>query len=319
MKNLKPAVPIIAIFYLISDLYYSLLMPLISENSYLRYTIKSLFEGNLGSINVYFFRTLFTLVIIVVTIIGLFRYFTSEEKKINRLLEFGLIYHSVNTLLYLPITIYTLLGKNISSSGPGWFYYIQAPLFIIAAIIVCIYFSRQIKTFQNPPFGDREKSYGATPYEQYLDSGKITVSSMLRFKNYLLDIFFIYIMAFSAVIQSLSTFYNFNYLSLDNSLGFSLVFYLAFLIYYIFMEAVFGKTLGKIITNSGVQFYGKSSFVGALGRTFCRLIPFERFSYLGNNGYGWHDKFSKTTVEKIGTHFDSEEDLSDLTEHLIEG
>jgi len=34
------------------------------------------------------------------------------------------------------------------------------------------------------------------------------------------------------------------------------------------------------------------------GRTLCRYIPFEPFSFLGNKPIGWHDSLSKTLVVK---------------------
>jgi hypothetical protein len=36
------------------------------------------------------------------------------------------------------------------------------------------------------------------------------------------------------------------------------------------------------------------SVLRALGRTFCRLIPFEHFSFFGSRG--WHDSLSRTDV-----------------------
>ncbi len=317
MNNLKPTIPIIAILYVLANIL-GLFRNFFTENSYIKFIFKELIDGNFYNINSHFFRMVLGWIILVILIMGIIKYFKSDNKIINRLLEFGLMYSVMNTILYAPITISRFLGYN--SFGDQKFsiiWYIQSFTFLIAAIIVCIYFAKQIKTFQKPAFGPREKSYGPTPFEQYLESDKIASSKGLRFKNYLIDSFFIYIMAFGAIAQYITYFSMASLSGLGNSIGIQLVFIFALWIYYLLMEAIFGKTLGKIITGSAVQFYGKSSFAGALGRSFCRFIPFDALSYLFKNGYGWHDQFSKTTVELLTQT--SVIDDSDHTKHLIEG
>ena len=68
--------------------------------------------------------------------------------------------------------------------------------------------------------------------------------------------------------------------------------------YYIIMEASFGKTVGKFVTGTKVVTEnGEKPSLGAIiGRSFCRLIPFEAFSLLGSDAVGWHDSIPKTRV-----------------------
>lgn len=68
-------------------------------------------------------------------------------------------------------------------------------------------------------------------------------------------------------------------------------------VYYTFFEAVFGRTLGKLITGTKViDLEGKRPGVATLlGRSFARIVPFEPFSFFGNGG-GWHDRWSDTRV-----------------------
>ena len=72
------------------------------------------------------------------------------------------------------------------------------------------------------------------------------------------------------------------------------------LIYYVPQEAFSGRTLGKLITGTeAVNEDGtKLTFGKALGRTLCRFIPFDAFSFLGGKGRpkGWHDRIPKTKV-----------------------
>ena len=66
--------------------------------------------------------------------------------------------------------------------------------------------------------------------------------------------------------------------------------------YYLFFEGIWARTPGKwafgtiVVDESGKP----PSFGQIAGRTACRWIPFEAFSFLGERG--WHDRFSKTRV-----------------------
>jgi len=69
-----------------------------------------------------------------------------------------------------------------------------------------------------------------------------------------------------------------------------------FFIYYLFFEGIWARTPGKwllgtvVVNESGLR----PSFGQVLGRTACRFIPFEPFSFFGT--LGWHDSIPKTRV-----------------------
>jgi uncharacterized RDD family membrane protein YckC len=67
-------------------------------------------------------------------------------------------------------------------------------------------------------------------------------------------------------------------------------------LYYIFFEGVWGRTPGKFVFGTIVvnEQGGKPTIGQITGRTFCRLIPFEPFSFFGERG--WHDSIPKTRV-----------------------
>jgi uncharacterized RDD family membrane protein YckC len=70
------------------------------------------------------------------------------------------------------------------------------------------------------------------------------------------------------------------------------------LFYYWFCEAVFGKTLGKVLTRTTVLRFDGTKPLGSkiLLRALCRYIPFN-YSSIHFNGYlSWHDKLSGTYV-----------------------
>jgi uncharacterized RDD family membrane protein YckC len=69
--------------------------------------------------------------------------------------------------------------------------------------------------------------------------------------------------------------------------------------YFIFTEAVFQRTLAKLITGTLVVNAegGKPTLMQIVGRSFARYIPFEPFSFfVGDPPVGWHDRLSSTRV-----------------------
>jgi uncharacterized RDD family membrane protein YckC len=68
--------------------------------------------------------------------------------------------------------------------------------------------------------------------------------------------------------------------------------------YYIFLESLFGRTVGKFVTGTKVVNEAglKPSFGQIIGRSISRIIPFEIFSFLGAEGRGWHDSIPNTYV-----------------------
>jgi uncharacterized RDD family membrane protein YckC len=72
-----------------------------------------------------------------------------------------------------------------------------------------------------------------------------------------------------------------------------------YLLFYAGSEYFFSKTPGKFITKTRVVTAEglKPSLIDLIGRTICRLIPFNEFSFLGDSR-GWHDSWSGTYVIK---------------------
>ncbi len=126
----------------------------------------------------------------------------------------------------------------------------------------------------------------------------VLASTGQRFGTMLLDLIFFYIFALILGLVlgliGLDLIQNMN----DILLGIVIL-----LIYYVPQEAFSGRTFGKLITGTkAVNEDGSNLTLGkALGRTLCRLIPFEAFSFLGGQGTpkGWHDRIPKTKVISI--------------------
>jgi uncharacterized RDD family membrane protein YckC len=71
------------------------------------------------------------------------------------------------------------------------------------------------------------------------------------------------------------------------------------LAYYLFFESLWQRTPGKFILGTMVvnRDGEKPSFKQILGRTLCRFIPFEAFSFFGEEG--WHDSIPSTKVVMV--------------------
>lgn len=128
-------------------------------------------------------------------------------------------------------------------------------------------------------------------------------SSGKRFANLILDTIF-YLIIYSVflvivflILNSLSP-SNLNYNSEDNPSFFSIIVLITMFLYYSILETLTGRTIAKYITGTKVvnEKGEKPSFKAILLRTICRFIPFEYFSYLGDDNSGLHDSISKTKV-----------------------
>lgn len=77
--------------------------------------------------------------------------------------------------------------------------------------------------------------------------------------------------------------------------------FIAYVLYFVFCESVFGRTVGKLITGTKVvDQNGNLPSTGTIFiRTLARLVPFEAFSFLGDGERGWHDRWTNTYVVKI--------------------
>lgn len=123
------------------------------------------------------------------------------------------------------------------------------------------------------------------------------VSSLTRFIHFIVDTiaFIIVTIIFTFILGLLFNPTDQNLITIFGCLMLAA----GFFGYYIFMEAKYQKTIGKFMTKTKiVNKNGTKPEVGNIvRRTFCRLIPFDRISFLFTQN-GIHDRFSDTTVIK---------------------
>lgn len=89
------------------------------------------------------------------------------------------------------------------------------------------------------------------------------------------------------------------------------------IIYYLTIETLTARSLGKYITKTKVVLHdgSKPEFTDILKRTLSRILPFEQFSFIGKESTGWHDSISKTYVvdiSKFETKIASIEGLNEI-------
>lgn len=138
--------------------------------------------------------------------------------------------------------------------------------------------------------------------EDYLRGEKLyaTASKSKRFINYLIDLAFFFILIIVLV-------FVFEYLGVGffadesmNPIVDRVISSIIMAIYYIILESSLnGKTIGKYVTKTrAVTIDGKPlTLRNVVARSFSRIVPFEAFSFLGDDpSKGWHDKWSDTKV-----------------------
>lgn len=125
----------------------------------------------------------------------------------------------------------------------------------------------------------------------------IKASKGKRFTNYLID--YIFIMIFIVIMFfCLDAFGIVSFMEEDTILD-RLIGMLFYAIGYCIMEGgLKGKTPGKFVTKTRTvtktgELPDMNTFIK---RSFSRIVPFEAFSFLGDDLVGWHDKWTDTIV-----------------------
>ncbi len=120
-------------------------------------------------------------------------------------------------------------------------------------------------------------------------------SSTMRFTNFIIDfvVFIVLVLAGSLSLDSV-------FVTTDSNLILGIGYFMMFLIfmaYYGLSEFYFQKTAGKYVTKTIVVTKDgkKPDATTIIIRTLCRLIPFDRLSFLITKN-GFHDRFSGTRV-----------------------
>lgn len=133
----------------------------------------------------------------------------------------------------------------------------------------------------------------------YADAGPALeqVSSGVRFMNYIIDVVAVLGLGFMVGVVAVLLGFDAFIESLDGPLMSRLIGVVLTIIYYLTLETLSGRTLGKLVTGTKVVMEdgSKPAFAAILKRTLWRCVPFEAFTFFGDAS-GWHDAKSHTTV-----------------------
>ncbi len=143
-----------------------------------------------------------------------------------------------------------------------------------------------------------------------------------RFVNSIIDVIAYYALSFIVglllgVLAAIGFDGPLNYVITMGTIG-NLVFGIVILLlYFTIFEGLTQRTLGKYVTKTMVvmQDGSKPSMQDAFLRSLCRNIPFEAFSFLGDEGRGWHDSISNTYVVSV-KRFNAKRDSANSLEQI---
>jgi len=164
--------------------------------------------------------------------------------------------------------------------------------------------------------------------QNFIVKHNVYASKEKRFINMIIDMigyyvftfivgFFLGLLALAGIDEPL------NYLAEMDRIGELLFGVVIVFTYFTLFEVLTQRSLGKLITKTKVVLEdgAKPTAKDIMIRTLCRFIPFEAFSFLGNEGRGWHDSMSETYVvdtEKFERQKASELDLEMIGKPIIE-
>lgn len=117
----------------------------------------------------------------------------------------------------------------------------------------------------------------------------------LRIINYVIDtISIVVIFYLNLKIITITS----KYIPFEYSIDFGLLLLLVFITYYLVLETITNRTIGKFITRTKVvsSSGNKPSFRKILIRSIIRIFFIEVFSFFSSNPIGWHDSLSGTKV-----------------------
>ncbi len=228
--------------------------------------------------SIYYFATY--IVFPILTIIGLT---TFKEKGTSKLLFVLSVYSFIESILgYIPNKIWLFKAPTALPIATSFFF---STVYLVLGFFTSKYLSNRVK-LKTIDFEDISE----TTLQERAE----------RFGNLLIDRFISAYISISMAFYVYSALqYAYEYSDLSSYYYSVFTYLICIILYYALSEGLFQATLGKIITKSTIINTDgeKIGFGRALGRTLCRFIPFEPFSFLFSER-GWHDSITDTYVVK---------------------
>jgi uncharacterized RDD family membrane protein YckC len=229
----------------------------------------------------------------IVGIIGVVLYFSQNGNVYNKALKIFLIDHTLSLIAYFPTRLIWIFNPPNEGFVLPWHFHIMFAIALFLAIIAIMVYSQQkIRVLPVP-----------------------IKSKSVRFAHYIIDNIFLNALIFGNIYFFIGNHSWVGSSSLYLFFGYAFAFAMPF-IYYTVCETGFKQTIGKVLTGAYVcnDKGGAPGLAKILGRSLCRYIPFEPFSFLPDPMAKWHDKFSGTDVfYKSNVVFDEDP----IIDHLV--
>ncbi|PTX61636.1 RDD family protein [Kordia periserrulae] len=257
------------------------------------------------------FREIFIPVFYLMIIVAIVLYFISKKTE-QRLLQFCMSIMFISNAIMALLLIFAIIGlfstlgnrplsEEISISGIFLTFFFT--LFkILVTVSVCFIYLRESK---------KRVVLRTLPEEQlevlFLKEGKVEIPYQratrgTRFLNVFIDSVIIVLVFSPILMRELRIFSRYIEDVMGENLGLYVVSLVTGILYYTIFEGCFRMTPAKFLTSTIVTGYTslKTNFGQIIGRSFCRKIPFEAFSFFGD--MGWHDQLPETTVSRYETN-----------------
>jgi hypothetical protein len=265
-----------------------------------QYLVAGLIAANLLYIGFYYVEDLFTnlhlfrewrfdfyVIAWLFAICGLVQFIASGWKT-SRLLQIWLFFSQVGHFGFLLMVTFVYRFEKMGYFSP-WAI-LRSVLFVIGTYYCLIVLNKS-----------RTAIIEEVPAAQ---PGRETIfvfheaNRWVRLANRLLDIALLLIVL-SQYWLALNWVFSFNLYNYAQLPRLRFLLEIFFFLYYLLLEGIVGASFGKLITNTVVvNEAGQRPSIGqTIGRTFCRLIPFDGWSFLFRQR-GWHDTLSGTHVTK---------------------
>ncbi len=222
-----------------------------------------------------YFNQFIVIIMNIIGIVGVVFYFIQDNNIYNRFLKFFLIHHTFTLICHLPFRLIRIFAPPSGNFTMEWYYHVFYLLSVFLAIISIMVYSNQKIRVLPAPVSNRST----------------------RFLHFFIDRVYITLMIFSSGVYFFTSRYGFGGNDLYPIIGYFMIIIVPFF-YYTICEAGFKQTLGKVLSGAYVRSANGQSpgFGKILGRSLCRYIPFEPFSFLSDPMAKWHDSISGTDV-----------------------
>lgn len=166
-------------------------------------------------------------------------------------------------------------------------------------------------------------------FESFKVTPDLHASKGKRFTNFIIDyamqivLGFIFGIVLALIAELTNSITIYDWLLSESKLSDYVFGIIILIIYYNIIEILTGRSIGKYITKTKVVMEdgSKPKFTDILLRTVCRIIPFEAFSFFGEEARGWHDSLSKTyvvDVDKFDAKRRADSEIEDIGKIPIE-